>query len=532
MKILYAAAEMVPFAKVGGLADVAGALTEQLARAGHDVHALLPVYPSVRKHWDGIAPKKVGELSIALGTETHRGTLHQATLAESGVKLLLIEYDPFFDRPNPYVDPETGSDWPDNAQRFAFLSHALLAGCEALDLSADVVHLNDYQVGLVALLLRSGRPPRVLREAATLYSIHNMGYQGIFPLDEKSAAPEKKRGPGVDPANGRLADLVASLGLPSGLSHPGGPLEFHHRLNYMKAGLVSADLISTVSPTYAREIQTPEMGFGLDGVLRERADRLVGILNGIDDAYWNPATDALIPHNYGPSDFGGKRENKARLLEASHLPPDLGVPLIGMIGRLVDQKGLDLFERIADAFLKKNEVRVVVLGSGMPRYEELMSQLAKEHPERFAVRLGFDEPLAHLIEAGSDFFLMPSRYEPCGLNQMYSMRYGSVPIVRATGGLADTVTEFRPGAGTGTGFVFEEYTPEALQGAMDRALAAFGKTRAFKSLVTRIMRLDFSWGKARGEYEQAYQRAIRLRRNELGLPGTGSREVDPARHGQ
>ena len=301
---------------------------------------------------------------------------------------------------------------------------------------------------------------------------------------------------------------MTALGLPRHLAYPTGPLEFHGKLNFMKAGLVYADLITTVSPTYAREIQTDEHGFGLDGVLRDRAERLVGILNGIDVQVWDPMTDPLIPYNFGPSDFQRKRENKARLLEVTHLSEDLDVPLIGMISRLVDQKGLDLFERIADSFLESHEVRMVVLGSGMLRYERLMRRLAERYPKKLAACVGFDEPLAHLIEAGSDFFLMPSKYEPCGLNQMYSMRYGTVPIVRATGGLADTVEEFQPKAGTGSGFLLHEYTPEALRDALERALAAYGKTRAFKNLVTRIMRRDFSWTRAAQEYERTYERAI------------------------
>jgi starch synthase len=263
-----------------------------------------------------------------------------------------------------------------------------------------------------------------------------------------------------------------------------------------------------VSPRYAEEIQTQEHGFGLDGVLRGRSETVIGILNGIDVKLWDPQTDPLIPYNFGPSDFQRKRENKARLLEVAHLAPDLDVPLIGMIGRLVDQKGLDLLAPIASEFLDRNDVRMVVLGTGMPKYEALLKRLEERQPEKFAVRIGFDEALAHLIEAGSDFFLMPSRYEPCGLNQMYSMRYGAVPIVRATGGLADTVTQARLAAGTGSGFVFRDYTPEALLKALERALAAYRKTRAFKALVVRIMGRDFSWARAAKAYVRAYRRAI------------------------
>jgi starch synthase len=286
----------------------------------------------------------------------------------------------------------------------------------------------------------------------------------------------------------------------------------------MKAGLVYADMITTVSPTYAREIQRAEHGFGLDGVLRARAGRLVGILNGIDTRRWDPAHDELIPYNYGPSDFQRKRENKARLLEVTGLRGKPGVPVIGMIGRLVDQKGLDLITPIIDEFLRTHAVRMVVLGSGLPQYEQLMQALAERHPEKFAASLGFDEPLAHLIEAGADFFLMPSRYEPCGLNQMYSMRYGTVPIVRATGGLADTVEDVSPDRGTGSGVVFRDYRPEALREALERALALYARPRVFKNLVTRIMRKDFSWTRAAREYAVVYERAIAERRGILSGP--------------
>lgn len=562
MEILYGAAEMAPFAKVGGLADVAGGLTRELVRLGHGVRVFLPLYPSVRRYFDSLSPEKVADLQVPLGRESIPATLHRAKItaavlgtataaasesvvspeaaaasesvagpeaaaaSEGVVELLLLEQDQFFDRPNPYVDPDTGRDWPDNARRFAFLCHALPVSCAALQWTPDVIHLNDYQLGPVAVLLREGLAPDVLRNSGVVFSIHNLGYQGIFPLEEEEQRPagSKQSTEQMLPAEPKqlggpersLEDLVEELGFPRRLAYPCGPLEFHGKLNFMKAGLVYADVITTVSPTYAREIQSEAQGFGLDGLLRERADRLVGILNGVDTQVWDPLTDPLIPYNYGRSDFQRKRENKARLLEVAHLGDDLAVPLIGMITRLVDQKGLDLFESVADAFLGYHDVRMVVLGSGMVRYEALMKHLEKRFPEKFAVRLGFDEPLAHLIEAGSDFFLMPSRYEPCGLNQMYSMRYGTVPIVHATGGLADTVKDYQPGTGTGRGFVFREYMPEALLGALERALKAYGKTRPFKSLVTRLMGLDFSWARAAREHEKVYERAIEERRKAAG----------------
>jgi starch synthase len=361
----------------------------------------------------------------------------------------------------------------------------------------DVIHCNDYQTGLVPLLLREGyaSEPRY-RGLGVLFSIHNLGYQGLFP-------PE----PGGD-----MAPALDLIGVDAALARPAGPLEFWGRVNFMKAAIVYADLISTVSERYAQEIQTTaEFGFGLEGVLRERRDDLLGILNGIDVGIWNPASDPLIPFPYSATDLAGKKEDKIRLLEAMELPVEPEVPLIGIISRLVDQKGFDLFSQIAgDLFGSK--LKMIVLGNGQPQHEELMRALRRKFPTRFAVALEFNDKLAHLIEAGSDFFLMPSKYEPCGLNQMYSLRYGTVPIVRATGGLADTVQDYEFETGRGNGFVFEEYSGEALLATIRRALALYQKKRAWKKLQTEIMKIDHSWGGAARKYVAAYERVMAKRR--------------------
>jgi starch synthase len=497
MEIVYAAAEMVPFAKVGGLGDVAGALTAVLARRRHRVTAFLPLYPSVRRHWTDLAPEEATRISIRIAGAAREARVWRARVPGTEVALCLVENDGYFDRPNPYIDPKTSKDWPDNAERFTFFSRAILETCLALGWTPDVFHLNDYQVALVPVLLREEHRDDALRRCATVLSIHNLGYQGIFPDETGSPTP---------------GALVRDLGLAPRLIEPLGPLEYYGRLNFTKAGLIYADLITTVSPTYAREIQTAEFGSGLDGVLRDRSDRVIGILNGIDIDVWDPARDSLIPHPYGPSDFPGKAENKRRLLEAMHLPAHPDLPIVGIISRLVDQKGFDLLAEIADELLAAGGLRLVVLGSGMPKYEQWIRDLARSYPQHCACSLTFDDPLAHLIEAGADYFLMPSRYEPCGLNQMYSMRYGTIPIVRATGGLADTVEEFDPRTGRGSGFVFREYEPEALSAAIDRALALYPKTRARRALVTRIMKLDFSWDRAAQTYERAYARVVAERR--------------------
>lgn len=523
MEVLYAGAEMVPFAKVGGLADVAGALTRELGRRGQRVTAALPLYPSARQAARGLELEAVAELSVPLGADRRIARLWRALLAEGPVELWLIENDALFDRPNPYVDPATGRDWPDSAERFVFFSRAILEGCLALGRAPEVFHLNDYQVGLIGSMLRREYAQTPLARAAVLFTIHNLGYQGLFPLESGSGtgASGAGAGAGVQGAAGGpagrpagpppLERLARDLGLPADLARPCGPLEFHGRLNFLKASLLFADLINAVSPTYAREIQEPELGFGLDGVLRDRSDRVIGILNGIDAEAWNPQSDPLLPATYGPGNMQGKAENKARLLEAFHLPEQPRLPLIGIISRLVDQKGFDLLEPIAEELFAGGRLRMVVLGSGQPRYEELCRSLARRYPEHFAAAVDFNDPLAHLIEAGADFFLMPSRYEPCGLNQMYSMRYGTVPIVRATGGLADTVEEYDAATGRGSGFVFHAYEPGALKSAIERGLALYARPQLFKKLVAGIMQRDFSWSRVAGSYLRAYERAVNER---------------------
>ncbi|MDM7914676.1 MAG: glycogen synthase GlgA [Candidatus Eisenbacteria bacterium] len=491
MRIAIAAAEMVPFVKVGGLADVIGALPRELARLGHRVSVFLPrppVLPTDRL--PALSLSSLGSIDVPMGTGTMRAEVERARIGVPGMEVLLIQNRDLFDRPDPYVDPATGQDWPDNARRFVFFSRAVLEAMRSIGMVPEVVHCNDYQTGLVPFLMREDRSRyEALQRTGTLFAIHNMGYQGIFP-------PEV------------LAEL--GVGYREKFFYTMGPLEYFGKVNFMKAAILYADLISAVSERYAHEIQQPEYGFGLEGVLALRGDDVIGILNGIDVEEWNPETDPLIPANYSASDLGPKRENKRRLLQAMELPEGRSVPVIGMISRLVDQKGLDLIEESAKDLMQR-DLALVVLGNGLPKYEKLLRDLARKHPHKVAVSLTFNNPLAHLIEAGSDMFLMPSRYEPCGLNQMYSLRYGTIPIVRATGGLADTVQEYDPDTGRGNGFVFTEYTSRAMLHAIDRALAAYARDRAWKKLLSQVMRIDFSWGRAAQKYVGAYQRAIESR---------------------
>jgi starch synthase len=493
MRIAMAAAEMVPYVKVGGLADVTGALAKELARLGHEVRVFLPRPPGMTaERFPGLSIRKAAEIAVRFPDGTERADLEIATTGEPGLEIVLVHHDGFYGRPNPYVDPKSGADWPDNARRFVFFSKAIIESFAALRWYPDALHLNDYQTGLVPILVREVHSgDDALRRIGILYAIHNMGYQGIFPpaaLAEIGHDAEKR------------------------FFYPMGPLEFYGKVNFMKAAVLYADMITTVSERYAQEIQeSAEYGFGLEGVLRARSRDVRGILNGIDVEIWDPASDPLIPHNYGPTDLGPKRDNKARLLHAMELPQDdLATPVIGVISRLVDQKGFDLLEEAADDLLAK-DLKLVVLGNGLPKYETLMRDLRSQFPKKFAVSLAFNDPLAHLIEAGSDFFLMPSRYEPCGLNQMYSLRYGTIPIVRATGGLADTVQEYDPASGRGNGFVFEEYAAEAMRAAVERGLAAYGRTRSWKKLVSQVMRIDHSWKRAALQYVAAYQKIVLLR---------------------
>jgi len=490
MRVAMVSAEMVPFAKVGGLGDVVGALSKELQAGGHDVVVFLPHYRDIHpSRHPGLTFEPAGEVEIGMGSTSARATITLATIRETGVRLGLIGNEGYYHRPDPYVDPATGQDWPDNDERFILFSRAVLESFPRLGWFPEVIHCNDYQSGIIPILLRErhqGHPG--YDRVATVFSIHNVGYQGIFPQE-----------------------TLWKIEVGPVLARPTGPLEYYGKVNFMKAAILYADVITTVSERYAQEIQSGnEYGFGLEGVLRSRSEDLLGIRNGIDQDLWNPATDPLLPFNFTSKDLAGKKQNKVRLLESMNLPVEPDVPLVGIISRLVDQKGFDLFEAIAPQLFSER-LKIAILGSGMPRYEELLRGLREKHPNKLSVALEFNEPLAHLIEAGSDFFLMPSRYEPCGLNQMYSQRYGTVPIVRATGGLADTVQDYDPQTGRGSGFVFEEYAPEPLLATIRRALAAYEKKRPFKKLVTDIMKIDHSWASAAAKYVEVYRKVAARR---------------------
>jgi starch synthase len=461
--------EAAPLAKTGGLADVVGSLPAALRAYSDEVAVLIPRYRGI--DLEGL--RRVFDfLPIHFGPARYDCSVYQAP---GEAPFYLLECPPLYDRPGLYG--EAGIDYPDNHVRFAVLCRGALEVARHI-FRTDVFHCHDWQAGLVPAYLRStfANDPTFLG-AKTLFTIHNLGYQGLFP---ETALAEVA----LDPA------LFGMDGL-----------EFFGKVSYIKSGIALADALSTVSPTYAREIQTPELGFGLDGVLRERAGALTGILNGADYGEWNPETDALLPARYSARDLAGKRVCKERLLAELGLPPEAAQrPLIGIVSRFTPQKGADLLAEAAGAILA-SDAYLAALGTGDPEYEEFFLHMAAEFPGRVAVRIGYDNGLAHRIEAGADIFLMPSRYEPCGLNQIYSLRYGTVPVVRATGGLDDTI-------GEDTGFKFAEYSAEALVAAVRNALLAFENAAGWKEKTLCGMAKDFSWNASAGAYSALYKRLL------------------------
>jgi starch synthase len=475
------ASEAVPFSKTGGLADVVGALPQALQDQGHDVGVVLPLYRMTRlENPETLYPA----LTIPLGPQTCFPAVQ--TVTHQGVRFYFIAYPPFFDRAALYGTP--AGDYPDNAERFTLLCRAAVEIAQ-LHFHPDLFHCHDWQSALVPVLLRTVYPrsPAAGR-APVLFTIHNLGYQGLF-----------------------RPDILAELGLPASLFTIDG-LEFYGKVNLLKGGLVFSNAINTVSRGYAREIQTEEYGFGLDGLLRHRSLVLSGIVNGVDYTHWNPATDRNIAAQYNPENLRGKRKCKKDLLSTFGFPTDdLDRPLLGIVSRLSAQKGADLIAQAAPELVSL-DLRMVVLGSGDAVYEDLFRSLAARYPDKVAARIAYDDVLAHKIEAGADLFLMPSRYEPCGLNQIYSLKYGTVPVVRATGGLDDTVEDFDPSAGSGTGFKFREYTADALLRAVRRALEVYRRPELWRRLMANGMAQDFSWGASAAQYALLYQGLLDARR--------------------
>jgi starch synthase len=482
MNVVLIASEAVPFAKTGGLADVAGALPLALERLGHEASLIIPCY---RQAWkSGLALTGTGiTLRIPVGARLVEGFVYKTTLPGSNVAVYLIDQPDYFDREHLYQDG--GRDYIDNCERFVFFDRAVLETIRLAELRPQILHCNDWQTGLIPVYLDEyyRRHPG-LGPAGTLFTIHNLAYQGAFWHYD-----------------------MPLTGLPWRLFN-WHQLEFHGHLNLMKAGLVFSDRLSTVSPTYAAEIQTAELGCGLDGLLRARRSDLVGIVNGIDVDAWSPRNEPMLAARYDASTVTeGKAACKAQLQRRSSLPERPDVPLFAQIGRLDPQKGWDLLAEVADDLLS-GDVQMVVLGTGLPRYHDLLDRLAAKHSGKLRAYLEFSNTLAHQIEAGADIFLMPSLYEPCGLNQLYSLAHGTVPIVRATGGLADTVVDVTPETlanGTATGFAFREPTPQALRATIDRALGYWPDRSVWSQLVQNGMREDWSWDKSAQRYVSLYE---------------------------
>jgi starch synthase len=482
LRILEVASEVAPFARTGGLGDVLGALPRALAVLGHEVKVCFPHYGFLKQQ-ERFAPlSPVIEVPVAGAGRTVR--ISSLRDQRRRIEHLALGNDEYFNRPEFYRDPKTGTDYIDNDERFVFFNRAVLEAVKALDWKPDIIHVHDWQAGLIPAYLRTVYAiDPFFADTKSVLTIHNLGYQGLFP------------GP-----------RFPKLGLPEKLFYAmSGPFEFFGKVNYLKGAILFADRLTTVSPRYAEEIQAgDEFGCGLEGVLTERTADLTGILNGVDYTVWSPTRDKMIPYRYTIPNLSGKKKCKIELLNASGLPIRESAPLIGLVTRLTAQKGLDLIEEAADDLLAMN-VQLIVLGSGDTSYQTMFQKLERKYPDKVRAYLAFDDTLAHQIEAASDIFLMPSRWEPCGLNQLYSLKYGTVPVVRAVGGLADTVVDYDPAGETGTGFVFTEYEADDMLAAIKRALALFPRKRAWMKLMKNGMQQDFSWDRSARRYAELFE---------------------------
>jgi starch synthase len=485
VNILLATSEAVPFAKTGGLADVCGALPVELTRLGHQAAVILPAYRHVYYCGQPIEPLGI-DFIVPIGSKMVAGHLLRSTMPDGRTPVYLVEQDQYYDRDELYS--VGGKDYIDNCERFVFFSRAVMEAIRLLDLEVDVLHANDWQTGLTPAYLKIeyGGIPRY-RQIASLLTVHNLSYPGKFWHWDMLLT-------GLDWKYFNWRQM-----------------EFHGNLNLLKTGMVFADSINTVSPRYAEEIQSSSLGCGLEGVLQHRRDVLSGILNGIDPHEWDPATDKHLAANYNADTVAlGKPICKAALQKEMGLPREADKPLLGFIGRLIDQKGLDLLVDVMQRWLQTNDAQWVILGTGQPKYHHILQTMAERFPRKVALRLDFSNPLAHRIEAGADIFLMPSHFEPCGLNQLYSLRYGTVPLVRSTGGLADTITGYAPQSpsAAANGFAFQEPSSLALAETLRQACEAFHQPEVWKQLIATGMRQDWSWSRSAQQYVELYQKTI------------------------
>lgn len=482
MKVLIASPEVYPFVKTGGLADVTGALPKALVKLGVDARVILP------KH------KGIEELGFPMRYRNHKivcqisQALVEAEVVESeydGVTAYLVEKDEYYFRDYLYSTPD--GDYLDNAERFIFFSKSILEAIRATGFAPDVLHCNDWETALVPFFIKTAyRADSLFGNIGTLLTIHNLGYQGLFWHHDM-----------------HLLNVGWEYFTPDFI-------EFFGKINFLKAGIVFSDILNTVSKQYSKEIQTPEFGHGLDGILRTRKNDLYGIVNGIDYDEWNPETDTHLPAHYSSSNMSNKELCKKALQQAFALPVNKNIPLVATISRLADQKGFDLiYSSLEEMLGLHGGIQYVVLGTGDRKYHDLFGKVADNFQKSFAIKIAYDNRLAHLIEAGADMFLMPSRYEPCGLNQLYSLRYGTVPIVRGVGGLEDTIIDYTSLPSEGTGFKFYDYTKKGLLECMERALRLYENQEEWRNLMRRCMMVDFSWERSAREYLALYEKAIR-----------------------
>jgi len=482
LRILEAASEVAPFARTGGLGDVLGSLPKALAKLGHDVKVVMPRYGAIDIDTSRLTASTL-EFQVEVSGTPRVCRAEHLRDQRTKTDYYFLGNEQYFGRREFYLDPATGKDFADNDERFVFFSRAVIELVKRLGWNPHIVHAHDWQAALIPAYLRTlyaGHP--AFADTKSVLTIHNLGYQGLFP--------------------GKRFPL---LGLPERMFYAvTGPFEFFGKVNFLKGGIATADCITTVSERYAHEIQSgSEFGCGLEGVLRERSARLTGILNGVDYLVWSPSRDKHIPFHFNLSNLSGKRQNKIELLRSAGLPMRDSVPLIGMVSRLTDQKGWDLLAEAADRLFTMN-LQMVVLGNGEAKYQQLLRELEKKYSDKVKAYLAFDDTLAHQIEAAADMFLMPSRWEPCGLNQMYSLKYGTVPIVREVGGLADTITPFDPETNDGNGFVFKEYTAEAMLDAVAQAVSLFARRHSWTRLMKAGMASDFSWEVSARKYGELF----------------------------
>jgi starch synthase len=479
MKILIATPEAVPYVKTGGLADVAGALCKELRNLNCEAHLILPLYRNIRETVSSLKDTGI-TIQVPVGSRIVEGNIFSDKLSN-----YFIACDDFFNRAELYGTPD--GDYADNAARFIFFSRSVFEACRALHLKPDIIHCNDWQTGLVPLYLRtlySSGP--FFRDTSTVFTIHNLGYQGVFPATEMP-----------------LTNLGLQLFTPEGI-------EFYGKVNFLKAGILAADLLTTVSETYAKEILSSENGFGLDGFLRTRERDLYGVINGIDYEEWDPSNDTFLPASFHHDNIAGKSVCKRELMKALFKKADKQelkrTPIIGMVGRLSEQKGLDIvFQSVTE--LLSFGVKLVILGKGDEKYQSGCLALRERYKDKMSVTIGFDDSLAHRIYAGADFFIMPSKYEPCGLGQLISLRYGNIPVARRTGGLADTIQDYEPLSSQGTGFLFADYTPSAFLDGLKRAFCVFTDVDKLHKMIAAGMKEDFSWRRSAERYCELYEKA-------------------------